>query len=84
MATELAQRIVEVLTLASLPVLPWRGITALTLVTVYLAVDWKGLTPSNCLELFKQELQDLERATCSKDILQEYRKADDIEGRIRR
>ena len=87
MATELAQKIVESLTLASLPVLPWRAITALGFVSIYLAVDWKGLTPSNRLELFKQELQELEQDSLSRDtrdILQKDGKADDIEGRIHR
>ena len=91
MATELAQKIVDSLALASLPMLPWRAITALGLVSVYLAVDWKGLrrfyAPSNRLDLFKQELQELEQASCSRDtrdVLQEYGKVDDIEWQIRR
>jgi hypothetical protein len=91
MATELAQRIVDSLTLASLPTLPWRAITAFGLVAVYLAVDWKGLrsfySPAGRLDLFKRELQELEQASFSRDtrdVLQEYGKADDIEGQIRR
>jgi hypothetical protein len=89
MATELAQKIVDSLTLASLPILPWRAVTAFGLVAVYLAVDWKGLrrfyAPGSRLDLFKQELQELEQASLSRDtrdVLQEYGKADDIEGRI--
>ena len=87
MATESVQKIVDALTLASLSVLPWRVIAALAIVAVYLAVDWKGLTPRNRLDFFKKELQDLERASYIKDtrdVLQQYGKADDIEARIRR
>jgi hypothetical protein len=89
MATELAQKIVDSLTLASLPILPWRAVTAFGLVAVYLAVDWKGLkrfyAPGSRLDLFKQELQELEQASKdSHNVLHKYRKADDVEGRIRR
>jgi hypothetical protein len=89
MATELAQKIVDSLTLASLPILPWRAVTAFGLVAVYLAVDWNGLrrfySPGSRLDLFKQELQELEQASKdSRDVLQAYGKADGMERRIRR
>jgi hypothetical protein len=91
MATELTQKIVDSLTLASLPILPWRAVTAFGLVALYLAVDWKGLrhfySPGSRLDLFKQELQELEHASFNRDtrdILQEYGKGDDVEGQIRR
>jgi hypothetical protein len=84
MATELVHKIVDTLALASLPVLPWRAIAALGLVSIYLAVDWKALTPYNRLDSLKEGLQELDQASRdSRDVLQEYEKVDDIEGRIR-
>jgi hypothetical protein len=67
----------------------WSVITALGALFLYLAVDWKALirfyTPCNRLEQYKQKLPELEEASKdSRDVLQEYGKADSIEERIRR
>jgi hypothetical protein len=76
-------------TLASLPFPHWFIITALIAPYLYLVVDWRALNrlyaPCNRLELFKQRLPELEKASKdSRDVLHEYGKADNIERRIRR
>jgi hypothetical protein len=86
---ELIQDINNTTTLASLLFPHWSVITALGLLVLYLVVDWKALirfyTPCSRLEKYKQRLSELEAASKeSHDVLQEYGKADIIEGRIRR
>jgi hypothetical protein len=76
-------------TLTSLPFPHWFITTTLVALCFYFVVDWRALTrfyaPCNRLELFKQKLPELEKASKdSRDVLQEYGKAENIEGRIRR
>ena len=86
---EVMQDINNTATFASFPFPHWSIITALGVLSLYLVVDWKALTrfyaPSNRLELFKRKLTELEVASKnSRDVLQEYGKADNIDGRVRR
>jgi hypothetical protein len=86
---EVVQDINNTITLASLLFPHWSVITALGLLFLYLVVDWKALirlyAPCTRLEKYKQRLPELEAASKdSRDVLQEYGKADIIEGRIRR
>ena len=84
---EVVQDINNTATLASFPFPHWFIITALIALCLYFVVDWRALTrfyaPCNRLELFKQKLPELEKASKdSRDVLQEYGKADNVEGRI--
>ena len=56
--------IANVAAIASVPVLPWREVTALSLVALYFSVDWTDLVhtwyPGARMQLFEVELQELE------------------------
>jgi hypothetical protein len=86
---EVVQDINNTATLASFPFPHWFMIIALGALSLYFVTNWRALsrfyTPCNRLELFKQELSKLEEVSKdSRDVLQEYGKADSIDGRIRR
>jgi hypothetical protein len=57
-------KIANVAAIASVPVLPWREVIALSLVALYFSVDWIDLVRAWCpgarLRLFEGELQELE------------------------
>jgi hypothetical protein len=86
---EVVQDINNTATLTSLLFPHWSIITALGALSLYFVVDWKALTrfyaPCDRLELFKQKLLELDKASKDfRDVLQEYGKADNIDGRVRR
>jgi hypothetical protein len=62
--SEWLSKIANVAAIASVPVLPWRGIIALSLGALYLSVDWISLVrawyPAVRMHLFEVELQELE------------------------
>jgi hypothetical protein len=83
------QELFSIVTVASLPTLPWRLTAALTLVTLYLSIDWRSVIrsyyPGTRLEAFNKELKALEQATFdSHHVVQSYSLAAKVDLGIRR